>query len=285
MRLSEAFAQHVSRDCRIRGHEYFASGAVAHVRVDNGSIVATVVGSNAYDVTLTQQGSAVRATCTCPFFSDRLEICKHIWATILAAETRGLPLIAPGPAPSSVTLEPGEPTYDDVLLDDEFIRSFAAGSWTARAPAATSQPRRSAQPPPGPPPLWRQLLDAVAVPGEPPPVGRRGQLIPGQLIYVIDGEATAASGVLVIELLTRDRKANGDWGKPKPAYVSASDMRSLPDGDDRQILERLHGARPHVEYSGYYGHDVDYGLSRLRVSGVLTRELLPRLCATGQIGR
>src|SRR5262249_28088117 len=246
MHLSDVFAQQVSKNCRDRGYEYFAAGAVRDLAVKDGAIVATVVGNQGYDVTLQQKGSAVRASCTCPFFEDRFEICKHIWATILAAESRGLPLIAPGPAPSHVALEPDEPSYDDVLLDDEFVRSFTAGSWTGRARAATSQPLRQAQPRPGPPPPWRQLLDAVAVPETAPPVGRRGQLTAGQLLYVIDGEATAAAGVLVIEVMSRDRKLNGDWGKPKPASCSSADLQSLPDGDDRQILERLQGARPHL---------------------------------------
>src|SRR4029077_2198461 len=57
---------------------------------------------------------------------------------------------------------------------------------------------------------------------------------------------------------------------------------SLPESDDRQILERLQGARPHIEYGGYYGHDVGYGLSRLRVSGVLVPDVIPLMCATGR---
>src|SRR5262249_54487116 len=217
MHLSDVFAQQVSKNCRDRGYEYFAAGAVRDLAVKDGAIVATVVGNQGYDVTLQQKGSAVRGSCTCPFFDDQLEICKHIWATILAAEARGLPLTATGPAPAHLELEPEERPYDDVLLDDEFVRSVAAGSWTARTRAATSpappQPRQ-ARPRPGPPPPWRQLLDAVVTPDPAAPVGRRGQLTPEQLVYVIDGEATAVAGVLVMEVMTRDRKVNGDWGKP-----------------------------------------------------------------------
>src|SRR5436853_4118740 len=46
-----------------------------------------------------------------------------------------------------------------------------------------------------------------------------------------------------LPILTRDRKANGEWGKPRPARVTGSDLRNLEDGDERAILERLAGPR------------------------------------------
>ncbi|HXI27846.1 MAG TPA: SNF2-related protein, partial [Vicinamibacterales bacterium] len=256
------------------------SGAVRDLGLDAGAIVATVVGSEGYDITLEPDNTFLRASCTCPFFFDRNEICKHIWATILAAEARNLPLTAPGTPPSLVILEPDQPDVDAV--DDEaFVRSFAANTWTPRPPAPRPE-RRQPQPRPGPPPPWRQLLDAVAAPPAVAPVTARNHLAPGQLVYVIDVAATLGAGALVLELMTRDRKVNGDWGKPKPVHVSTADVRSLPDSSDRQIVERLQGARPHLEYGGYYGYEVASGLSRVRLSGVLLREVLPLVCATGR---
>src|SRR5262249_22527432 len=179
MRLADLFAQQVSRNCRSRGYEYFVSGAVRDLAVQDGAIVATVVGSEGYDVTLTYDRGVVRATCRCPFFDDRREICKHIWATILAAESKGLPLIPPGPSSSQAFLDVAEPAFDDVDLDDEFVRSFAAGSWVQRTRAAAPQPLPRSRPRPGPPPPWRQLLDAVAPAEAAPPTGRRARLAPG----------------------------------------------------------------------------------------------------------
>src|SRR4029078_5143119 len=67
------------------------------------------------------------------------------------------------------------------------------------------------------------------------------------------------------------------------ARVWVADLRGLsPESDDREILERLQGARPHLEYSGYYGSGMDNGVSRGRVSGPLTREIVPLLCHTGR---
>src|SRR4051812_19320319 len=97
--LSDLLASQVSRTCRARGHDYFVSGAVHDIHVDDGAIVARVVGTNAYYVSLAHEGNELRATCTCPFFYDRLEVCKHIWAAVLAAESRNLSLVAADAVP------------------------------------------------------------------------------------------------------------------------------------------------------------------------------------------
>jgi hypothetical protein len=49
------------------------------------------------------------------------------------------------------------------------------------------------------------------------------------LLYVVDVNASVASGVMVVEVMTRDRKANGEWGKPRLATITAADIGSLPD--------------------------------------------------------
>ena len=122
------------------------------------------------------------------------------------------------------------------------------------------------------------MIDAVSatVPATPP---LRPQLAAGQLLYVVDVAATTASGALVMELMTRDRKANGDWGKPKPARVTAAGVASLPDPAEREILQRLSGGRSQFEW-GYNGYGPD--LCRVELRGVLVTDVVPRACATGR---
>lgn len=298
MRVSEVLAHQVTHRCRSRGYEYFVSGAVRELHIGPGIVTAVVQGADEYDVLLEPIDDVLRATCTCPFFADRLEICKHIWATILAAEARRIPIAPAGMAPEAIALEPTDYDVDiGAKASAEASRSYAGAlardnaraarqdqlfheTMAAARPwsppvlpsrAAPSRPRRE-------PPPWRALLDAVATPPHPeiaPP-----RLVNGQLIYVIDIPATLGAGVLVIELMTRDRKRNGDWGKPKPARVSAADVRALPGGDDREILERLRGASQQIDYAGYSDHDFGRELSRLRLSDALVRDVLPQLCAT-----
>jgi superfamily II DNA or RNA helicase len=281
-RLSDLLASQVSRNCRARGYEYFASGAVRDIHVDERGIVARVVGNDEYEVKLAQDGNVLRASCTCPFFFGSLEICKHIWAAVVTAESRNLSLVAEHTVPALVVLHPVEPDPPPEGAEDDVLDSFAAGSWNSRVRASPPAPRREARPKSSPPPAWRQLLSAVAPPAAAPASTSRAPISPEQLIYVIDVAGTAVFGVLVIELMTRDRKINGEWSKPKPVHVSVADLRSLSDSDDREILERLQGARPHLEYSGYYGAGLDNGVSRVRVSGPVAREMLPLVCGTGR---
>ena len=281
-RLTDLLASQVSRNCRARGYEYFASGAVRDLHAADGAIVARVAGTQIYDVRLAHERNELRVTCTCPFFYDSLEVCKHIWAAALAAESRNLSLVAADAVPALVTLHPIEPDDAPDGFVDDVIDSFAAGSWSSRSGASTAAPRRQ-RPAVSTPPAWRQLLGAVAPPPPTPSLSGRAPITPEQLIYVIDAAGCAVFDVLVVELMTRDRKINGEWSKPKPAHVSVADLRSLSsESGDREILERLQGARPHLEYGGYYGSSLDNGVSRVRVSGPLTREILPLLCETGR---
>jgi len=281
-RLSDLLAPQVSRTCRARGYEYFASGAVRDIHVEAGAIVARVVGGDEYEVKIAQEGNKLRATCTCPFFFGNLEVCKHIWAAVLAAESRNLSLVAAGTVPALVVLQPIDPETPPGGGEDDVLDSFAAGSWSPRGRAGRPAPRREAAKKPAPPPPWQQLLNAIAPPPPAPALPGRAPITPEQLIYVIDASATAVFDVLVVELMTRERKMNGEWSRPKPAQVSAADLRPASGSADQEILERLQGARPHLEYNHYYGGNLDHGVSRVRVSGPVARDLLPLLCSTGR---
>lgn len=266
VRLSQVLGSQISSGSRTRGHSYFLSGAVRSLTVENGIIQATVRGSVSYTVWVEPEGSLLRASCTCPYFIDRFEICKHIWAVILAAEAQSLPLLPPAIAPQEMSLEPlYSDDFDEMEDDDE-------DTW---GPVASFRARR--QKPLAAPPPWKQLLDSVSA-ADAPPAAPRSRLGSGQVLYIIDAAASRAAGALVVELMTRDRKMNGDWGKPKAATVTAADVRSHPDPGERQLLERLLGPRPHLQWGGW-----DSGaLSRVELRGVLGSDIMPLLCATGR---
>src|SRR6266851_3017152 len=259
MQLSQVFASSVSSRSRSRGEWYFRSGAVEHLTSCGGIIEATVMGSEAYSVLLQPSDDMLSGSCTCPYFADHLEICKHIWATILAAEARGLPLVPPGRRATEIGLEPLDPDGDPDDADPdpaefdeddgnewlpevrEPMRRLSAAArrrvsermrkyWAerrrigqgsalvqmpphdVRAPFARQAPQRKAPARPAPPPPWQRLLTSIKNPSDtptPPP-----QFAPGQLLYVIDLAATLRGEALVLELMTRDRRMNGEWGKP-----------------------------------------------------------------------
>ena len=263
IRLSLALGQQISHGSRTRGLTYFLSGAVRALTVEQGVIEATVRGAESYAVWIEPDGSRLRASCTCPFFIDRFEICKHIWAVVLASEAQSIPLVAPGIAAQDVNLEPlWRDEYDD------------ADKWP---PLVQPPARRRPEPEP---PEWKQLLDSVST-ADPSPHALPPRVLPGPLLYVVDAAASVTSGSVVVELMTRVRKANGDWGKPKPASVTAADIASQADPNERQLLERLLGPRPHMQWAGNWA---GYGppLSRVALHGAVSSDLVPLLCATGR---
>jgi superfamily II DNA or RNA helicase len=292
MKVSEALVSQISNSSRVRGHSYFTSGAVRSVTVQDGVIHATVRGSATYTVWMKGEGARLRASCTCPYYEDRLDVCKHIWAAILAAEAQSLPLLSPAIAPRDVELAP---LYDaeyegvDLEFEDEDLeedQDVAAGPVWPRRGDAYGRGAHLARPPlplprapkPLPPPPWRTLLDTVGKAVSPPP-SIRTRFAPGQLLYVIDLAASTTSGALVLELMTRDRKLNGEWGKPRPARIAQSDIEWLP-GADRHMLERLVGARPYLTWMSYsmYGQEA----LQMQLQGILASDVLPLLCATNR---
>src|SRR2546423_7106614 len=135
-------------------------------------------------------------------------------------------MVPAGHAAGTVILRPfdRDDDEDDVGFGDDLFENNTAEGRAWAPSIRTVAPRHGARPQPGPTPPWRKLLNAVGAAQEPAsPV--RPQLAAGQLIYVIDVAATLSAGVLVVELMTRDRKANGDWAKPKAAHVSDADIR------------------------------------------------------------
>jgi superfamily II DNA or RNA helicase len=265
MKVSQALADLVPSQSRARGFSYFKNAAVRSLTTHDGVIQATVQGSELYDVWLEPEGDLIRASCTCPFLVDRDVICKHVWAVILAAEEQGVPLLMPGVPVDGVYIEPVVPDGMDLNDEDDV-------PWVPVVPAR--RPRRQPQTPP-----WRAFINSVSTgahTGAPP----GASLATGELLYVIDIAATTASDALVIDLMTRTRKVNGEWAKPKPARLTTAAVAAMPDPADRDILERLSGARPQFDWGGYSGYGQD--LSRVQLRGVLITDVVPRACATGR---
>src|SRR5262245_49263031 len=89
MPLSAALSSQVPAAIRDRGRDYFRSGVVTLDSVTSREVRATVHGGTDYEVDLDLEGRRVFAYCTCPYVGEHGDVCKHVWAAILAAEGRG----------------------------------------------------------------------------------------------------------------------------------------------------------------------------------------------------
>jgi superfamily II DNA or RNA helicase len=264
MALSAKLAGCFSRNVRKRGDDYYR---FRHVRLRGGSeahVEARVAGSLTYTVKMDYDSGILSLWCDCPYFEDNGIPCKHLWATLLAAEAAGY-LTAAERAPT-LKLECGD-DWDDLDAEEEYdppLRSFS--------------PRpKSASPPP--PPLWQtqlggifrqpQQLEAI---DKPWPAKR-------EILYVVDAQASERNSGVVLYLETRDRKKKGDWALPKRLELSRSQIAQLPLEEDRKALSMLTGGQPCS--FGYYGSH-DRASEFLLRSPDLTAMLMPAVIRSGR---
>ena len=89
MKLSELLAPDIPPQVRHRGQDYFQLQRVQQIQGGPGYISAKVQGTSIYDVEVDATTRGFDYDCTCPTGAEG-EICKHVWATLLAGEAMGL---------------------------------------------------------------------------------------------------------------------------------------------------------------------------------------------------
>ncbi len=259
--LTQALASDVPGGSRAKGRLYFLEGAVTRIEGTAWSADATVRGSHDYHVTIRRDGEAFSASCECPYFIDRLTICKHIWAALLAAERNQL-LLGDGTMPADPVLEP----VDEEDLSDPELRTRPF-----RQVAEPGERRAHA--------AWERFLEefsrSLSEADAQRPVGK---FAGAQIVYVIDRASTLAGQGLALEVHTRTRKKNGDWGKPKSTSISLSEASALPEPVDREIITLLLGA-PDPYSTAYVGL---YGRATFRLTGPLVDRVLPLVVQSGR---
>ena len=271
MSLSSKFSDEFSVRAREEGSKIFQSGSVQVEQVEPHFITAAVYVGHPYEVALKRLKGAVRYECECPQYFETGEPCKHIWATLLAADMDGVT----GEWETSRHLDfyprdnPEGDDYDD--FDDE--EPF--GQSSRRRPV-----RRNKS-------TWKQSLaelrSAMAEVSSSQanlwPVGR-------EILYVINTEATrqgreAGEGTgLVVDVQWRERKKNGDWSKPRRQSIGNDQIPHLPDPRDREILSMLIGAA--AEQSYYYSSYSRAGSTSYRLNQAMQTAMTQRMCQTGR---
>jgi superfamily II DNA or RNA helicase len=270
MMLAEALARHVPERTRTRGNRYFLGGAVRSIEGSATHVTATVRGTEWYQVHLTRSGHEVLASCGCPYFTDRSDFCKHIWAVILAADAEGH-LIGDAPITRDVYLEPAYAAYAD-----EDIR-WDEGHAT---PARATEDRRGdvvrfpVQP-------WERFLQAVQARSAHRADAFSDRFRTGEILYVIGVDETQADLVPTLQVQWRTRRKNGEWGKAQPVAIASSEIDLLPDPLDRQIVSLLLGAGDAYLF-GAYASSLSARAS-FRPAGPLVGTVLPLAARSGRL--
>lgn len=294
MNVSEKIAHLFDEEVRERGRSYLTNAAVKIVQTRNGFVEANVKGSITYRVELLCDEDALVASCTCPHYEEG-NFCKHIWATILTAEQQGeFPDIAEE-HPFRLLSENDlfAVLDDDDDEDDEGFDDAVDESMTAFLETPTSGTGNSLTPEGNGngkskrgmsrAPQWRTLftqlgqrarIQADAIRESLSHAGR-------ELLYFIDVPTTLQQGALVLEVLQRELKADGKWGKPRNQRIPLAQIAHLPNVADRQILSLLVGAK---EQSEWLVTSFDYATAptRYRLSEPMLHAVLPLVCSTGR---
>ena len=251
--LADAVRFRIDPRSRIRGEAYFRQGLVSTVYANERTFLATVHGTREYDVTLTLDRGRLAVRCTCPFFIDQ-DVCKHIWAGILASS-----------AQKNFVITSDLEIYEDI--GGEVAAEFG------HRPAAPVRP--------APPPPWKLFLSQVATPANQfvPP----RSLYTGELVYLFDLPQSTTAGAPVIALMTRERKKSGEWAKPKPLSILQQDVARLPDPNDQRILETVSGASQTFSYGPAAAYAGTHVPASFALNRTLQQDLLPKLCETGRL--
>jgi hypothetical protein len=154
MYLQRQLTKDFSSGIRQRGFEIYRSRMVTLLSGSQWEVSAKVRGSDFYRVQLSRQDDELYVFCECPFFETE-SACKHIWATLVAADEKNY-LRGAGNGGALTLVEDFEPEelaeeFDDDLEDEDF-------PWTSRGTRRPALP-----PPPKPPkiPAWRKLLQEL----------------------------------------------------------------------------------------------------------------------------
>lgn len=267
--LQTQLASDVRSEVQSRGRTYFRQNAVKIVAGSAGQVRARVRGSQWYDVLIQCEDGKLRGWCTCPYCDEHDDVCKHLWATILAADTHGYLSDARSRSIEVDDRLPGD-WDNDAELDAEMEevlspRPKAPKNQAAKKPAVTR---------------WQKQLTALQneFKGEQPAEVSWGA--GREILYIIEGDPAAQGHRVVIELAHRERKKNGDWSKPKVASIPRQAVPFLPDPSDRQLVGILLELSAGTYYS-YSGYSYDSVL-RPALPAALFDTVLPAMCKTGR---
>ena len=265
MYLQRQLAKVFSPGVRQRGTALHASGCVTLLSGNQWEVLATVRGSRVYEVELSREKDGIHVDCECEFFESST-VCKHIWATILAADERSYLLGAMG-GPIHLVDDLDVRDASDDEEEDEGSFPIPTDVFRRAVAQTAKQPEI---------PKWRSLLEPLKRAPMTPLIGETWRA-DREIFYIIDAQATLFNQVLCLKIENRERLQTGAWGKLKALRATRRNIREMSDPMDREILTGLSGASQ--PYGSYYEESVP---STCHLKHSAQDILLPKICATGR---
>ena len=269
MNLSTRLADNFTHIVRKRGEDYHSRRCV---RIELGSeseMLARVRGSGNYDVELTFGDGTLSVWCDCSQFVENAVPCEHLWACILAADEQRF--LSAAASTADLVFDCDGLGLNGVLGGEDIVEPFVSPAAAVRTLPAPKQPS------------WQHQVSEIFATGA--RAATLGTTWPAKRepLYVVDVSRTLQSTGLVLSLQSRERKANGDWARPKALAIKRSEIAQLPLADDRDILSALTGGQEYG-YVDHYGYVDPY--SRVPescvLSAIMSTMVMPMLARTGR---
>lgn len=261
--LTSALAPCFAPEVRAEGEKYFQEKRVTKVKGGGYYVQATVAGESAdYHVSCGvthPHRQFLKCRCECPFSAE--QVCKHVWATLLEADRQGY-MRGFADAPPKVAI-PESKFADAAANPEDYLDPDKPGS--------KSRPRQL---------TWQDQLGRVekgtqydygATMAE---ENRDGWGTRKEVAFLIEG-AMQRGNALTLQLMNRERKLDGEWGKPRNGAPRRGDIPNLPEVD-RAILYSLYGGADHSFGGSYYSD------SSVHLSMDHARQILPAIADTGR---
>src|SRR5437763_272355 len=189
--LSTLLAPQFTKSVRHRGEEYYRRDQVRIERSSETELRARVRGSQIYDVDLKFKDGVLSVWCSCPYFVENGVPCKHLWATILAAEAQG-GLSAASSAPQLALSGDSELPFFGADL-----RTLEA-RWRDSVPLSrgpiTTRPRAPK------PRSWQQQFSEVLAGGSQPAEPESKWPAKREILYIVDIATCLSGGGLCLTL-------------------------------------------------------------------------------------
>ncbi len=278
MTLAELMQNRFRADLRHRGAAYIEAERITLVRVTSENIFGIVQDGAEYQTQLRYQPDDVVMFCTCEQYA-KSKVCKHLWATILCADSGGY--INSTLRPGRITPFAAPSAYQPISMDD-LEPGGVDPDGDSRIPrgkpkAKVAPVQRSLRP-------WEARLVELKDNMDVSPDGRKkSDPEERQIFYEVDLEASKEASKLVIQASQRQRRAGGQWGKIKPLKVRPGELDHIEHEDDRTFLSYLAGAIPERNNWTTQQAELRTSAHRFYVPFELGQLVLPDMCRSRRL--
>ncbi|MCC6388994.1 MAG: DEAD/DEAH box helicase [Bryobacterales bacterium] len=250
---------------RAAGASLFDGGFVRILGGNQWSIDAVVRDPREWKVSLRREGDCVTPSCDC-LQPGEGGLCKHVWAAVLAADSKSYLLGRMG----------GRPYIAGQLENQEAGAAIVPEASRHDRPAIKRRTilRKPSAPPP---PTWHTLLSDIRTSSQ-PGAHLADHWLPGRRIYyILEWRTCLATGRFYVAIEVRDPIQGGRLGKLRPHKINRAHVAFLPQPEEREILAVLFGTS-----QSSYGWAYEPVPSGCYLTPPLADSVIPRLCASGR---